>query len=141
MTIKMQLIKNRLVEIEKATRPGANADGAEIRVTIGFVKHRPTAQALKEAAPARRHGLDLKTFTGILDRVFFTAAGELCMTMLTAQRVRVDGAGDAHFCHRTFNVDAGQVRALRVLSRPARALRPQDVAKLRRLGALYGKKT
>jgi hypothetical protein len=127
MTIKTLELKNRVIGLKTATVPGKTADGAEIRVQIKFVKLAPTVRALMESEIARRHGLDLKTFSGFLDRVFFSQKNELCMTMLVKERVRLEHLEQVNvrYCYRTFNLDSGQVKTLRVLA-PRR--RPVAVA-------------
>lgn len=118
MTTKTLEIKNQLLRLKPATTPGKTSDGAPIRVKIGFVKRAPTARAIAEAETARRHGLDMRTFTGTLDRVFFTLKNELCMTMLAMERVHLEHSGEtsARYCYRTFNLDSGQVKSLRALA-------------------------
>lgn len=110
-------IKNALLRMTPASVPGHSVDGDEVRVMIHFTMRRQTAQAKKEAETARRSGLDMRTFTGHLDRVFFTAADRLCFTMLAKERVN---RRTARYCYRTFNVDSGQVKTLQLIA-PRRA--------------------
>jgi len=106
-------IKNVLLQARQSTAPGYAVNGSEVRVTLNFVMREPTAHAIKESAAARRSGFNLKTFTGYLDRLFFSSNGSFCFTILAKERVNLK---EGRYCYRTFNVDSGQVASLQVLA-------------------------
>ena len=102
-------IKAALRKLAQSSIPGFSNDGAPVMVRIKFTMNAPTEKAKRESALARRAGLDLKLYTGLLDRVFRTVTGKVCFTMLAKERV------DLHrpeYCYRTFNVDSGQVESI-----------------------------
>lgn len=102
---RISTLKNRLINMRRASIRGRLADGQPIRVRIRGTMRRPDAVAEAEAAAAAAVGLDLKLFTGYLDSVFFSSAGHLCFTMLVLERINAQG----RYCYRTFNVDSGLV--------------------------------
>lgn len=102
-------IKKILAKLKAASIAGFSNDGAQVVVRITFRNGDGlTTRAAQESAVARRAGLDLKTFSGPLDRVWKAGTG-LCFTILATQRVDLSSRA---YCYRTFNVDSGQIKEL-----------------------------
>ncbi len=81
-----------------------------VRIHVWYKAFRaPTAQAVAEAAPARELDLPRDHYTGKLVRVWEDKKGDTIITM------RVELERDMKF--RSFNVNSGQVLAVRVLGR------------------------
>lgn len=104
-------IEALLPRLKTATVAGRTHDGARLMVSYRAFNE-PTERALWESQIARDEGLDLQTYTGVLDRVFVNARGERCFTILCMERTNGDGR---HHAYRTFNVVRGQVKQVVVL--------------------------
>ena len=103
-------IEALLPRLKTATEPGRTHDGT--RLLVGYKAFgRPTARSRFESQVARDEGLDLETYTGVLDRVFRNARGECCFTILCLERTN----GDGRHAFRTFNIMRGEVRQVVVL--------------------------
>jgi hypothetical protein len=89
-----------------ATVPGKSEDGALVH--LHYVAFRPpTPKQVEEARLAEQLGQPRNQYTGKLDRVWKTKAGELIVTMLVmVQRAKK---------YRSFNISKGRVYALRVI--------------------------
>lgn len=116
---KPGIIRRILRKLKTATRPGQSVDGQMIQVRYEAAR-KPTDRALEESGTARRQGLDLRVFTGHLDRVWKAKTGGLCFTMLAFERIALKFENEepkiitAH-CYRTINTNLGRVRWLKVL--------------------------
>lgn len=104
-------IRALLPQLKAATIPGRSHDGARLVVNYKAFNE-PTERALRESQIARDEGLDLQTYSGILDRVFRNARGELCFTLFVLERTDSDGR---HHLYRTMNTVKGEVLRLVVL--------------------------
>lgn len=102
-------ILDNLLQLKEATIPGHSADGASIRIKYIPFKE-PTKRAIEEARPALRAGLDLQTFSGRIDKIWYSQQGYLILTMLVLERI-VNGA----YTYRSFNLDKGELKELIIL--------------------------
>lgn len=104
-------IEALLPRLKTATQPGQTHDGTRLMVNYKSFG-RPTERSRYESEIARDEGLDLQTYTGVLDRVFRNAKGEVCFTILCLERTNGDGR---HHAYRSFNLVRGEVRQVVVL--------------------------
>lgn len=100
-----------LPRLKAATQAGQTHDGTRLMVSYKAFNE-PSERALCESQIARDEGLDMQTYTGVLDRVFKNARGELCFCILCLERTNGDGR---HHAYRTFNTIRGEVRQVVVL--------------------------
>jgi hypothetical protein len=94
-----------LLSLRASTKPGlANGE----RIKVRYFAFRPaTSLAIDQAEVAKNQGMDMNTYTGILDRVWRTLEGHLCFTVLVDANVRCDKYGRP--VYRTFNVNKGRL--------------------------------
>lgn len=104
-------IEALLPRLKTATEPGRTHDGTRLMVNYKSFG-RPSARSRFESQVARDEGLDMQTYTGLLDRVFRNARGECCFSILCLERTNGDGR---HHAYRTFNIVRGEVRQVVVL--------------------------
>jgi|CXWL01.1.fsa_nt_gi hypothetical protein len=115
MSIMVLTSKEEILELlprlKAASIAGHSNDGTKLAVTY-HAFNAPTARALEESELAREEGWDLHEYTGTLDRIFFNARGERCMTVLCLERTNGDGR---HHAYRSFNLQRGNLKQLVVL--------------------------
>ena len=107
--VSKQFILRTLFELRQASVPGKTNDGARIRIRYKPFRE-PTKQALQEARAAQEAHLDLNLFTGHLDRVWMSSAGDLIVTMLALERL-----SGTNYTYRSFNLKRGEIQELIVL--------------------------
>ena len=66
---KVAEIRKVLPRLKQATKPGRSFDGRMVSIRYEATQV-PTERAKAEAAPAKAYGLDLRTYTGRLERVW-----------------------------------------------------------------------
>ena len=94
-----------------STDPGWARDGQAIQIRYRAVGC-PTDRAVCEAECARRSGLDLRVFTGTVEKVFKTRCGETVLTAAVLERTT--RGDDHHYTYRSFNLTNGGVEWLKV---------------------------
>ena len=85
--------------------------GTLLRVRIDGANTPTTRRSIEESKVAYNSGLDLRLFTGPLEKVWYTANGDLCFTMKAKERIDLDLGT---YCYRTFNIDSGNVVSIHV---------------------------
>ena len=110
---KVSEIRKILPKLKTATVPGKTHDGAFIQMRYESTGKNVTAESKRQASAARKAGMDLRVFTGPLDRVFTTAGlnPQLVVTMLCMERIN----DNRTYAYRSFNLSKGRVRFLKVL--------------------------
>ena len=104
-------IRALLPTLKAATVAGRSNDGT--RLTLSYKAFNPpTERQRMDAELAREEGLDMETYSGVLDRVFQNARGELCFTILCLERTNGDGR---HHAYRSFNTVRGDLKQLVIL--------------------------
>jgi hypothetical protein len=91
-------------------------EGATVFISY-HVGRPPTERAIREAAPAKEAGLNLRHFVGVLSSVWMTKKSQVVMTVLCENRCNEDkGMQPPHY--RTFNPSLGRLLALSVVHSP-----------------------
>lgn len=106
-------IRKVLPTLKTCSDPGHSTDGQRVQIRYEACD-KPTERAKLEAAVAKNSHLDLRVYTGILDRVFYTWGinPQLCITMLVMERVDLESR---KYGYRTFNLNRGRIRHLKVI--------------------------
>lgn len=95
-----------LFDLKQASTPGKTNDGAEIRIRYNAFGE-PTERAKEEARKALEAGCDPRTYTGRVDRLWFTKSKDLILTMLVLERLN-----GQNYCYRSFNLMKGDIQEL-----------------------------
>lgn len=110
---KVADIRKAIKTLRASSVPGISNDGKRIMVRYEAFGQ-ADEKARIDARPARTAGLDLRIYTGILDKVFETKDRNphLCFTMLVLERL---DSAKGEYGFRTFNLNKGRLRWLKVL--------------------------
>ncbi len=88
-----------------------------VRLVVVYKAYRtPRSGSLAQMQLAKDEGWDTGVYTGILDKVWTSAAGDLCLRMYVIEREPENGQPAL----RTFNTDKGEVQQLVVILPPQR---------------------
>ena len=108
---KISDIRKVLPTLKSNTVPGFTNDGA--RIVVRYERFGPVKEERKlDTIPAKRAGLDLRVYTGVLDKVWTTRNKDLVFSMLVLERL---DAANGKYSYRTINTSRGRVRYLKVI--------------------------
>jgi len=106
MSIKK--IKSLLKSVRGASVPGKTNDGDRIHIRYKAFRP-PTALAFEEAKEAENLELPLDAYTGKLDKIYTSKTGDMIIVMYVEL--------ERDFKYRSFNVNKGEIKHLKVLGR------------------------
>ena len=108
---KISEIRKILPKLKQSTIPGFSNNGQ--RLQVRYERFCLVNEYKKLDTIAAKHArLDLKIFTGNLDKVWITKNKDLVFSMLVLERI---DSSTGKYAYRTFNLNRGRCRWLKVL--------------------------